>query len=484
MATMNENRKLWLIGGGAALVCALAGAGVFWTMGVIEETRLATEQKRAEVMAAEQKIAKIPSSEQEVIILRENLGDYVKILPDSRDLNHFVKMLNAFEQQAGIRAIEFKPGRAPRAAPGKQVERFSRIEYQYEFTATLWQFLRFVNFIENWERFVSITNFSIEAGGKAANEEPETRDGEVVHRVKLTMETYVYNAPNSGEDVRIPDYNDKRDNLREEIFKRLQAIRIDRYEHKGPQGRRDIFVDPRQRVAGPDGQPTVPVKDQKALIEQYVGEVQKVRELLQRSRKPGITIFEEFSLEKAMKDGLAQLQTRIDEVVEKGMISYQPLKLRWSREVLDVVTELVKEADEIGKRNSENAVRDAWMPETELTDLLASMTQSLEAGNLEDAKNRFELLQNRMGVPQDDPRRVLEVRAKALHVKAVTALEFRKLNLKIQGVMVNQEGRSGVLVNGQVFEEGEYVSDELVVKAVQEEQVTFVFRGLTLIRTL
>ena len=60
----------------------------------------------------------------------------------------------------------------------------------------------------------------------------------------------------------------------------------------------------------------------------------------------------------------------------------------------------------------------------------------------------------------------------------------RRINLKIQGVMVNQEGRSGVLVNGQVFEEGEYVSDELVVKAVQEEQVTFVFRGLTLIRTL
>jgi len=170
--------------------------------------------------------------------------------------------------------------------------------------------------------------------------------------------------------------------------------------------------------------------------------------------------------------------------VEKGMISYQPLKLRWSREVLDVVTELAKEADEIGKRNEGDQVRDAWMPEAELQDLLASMTQSLEAGNLEDAKNRFELMQNRMGVPQDDPRRVLEVRAKALHVKAVTALEFRKLNLRIQGVMVNQEGRSGVLVNGQVFEEGEYVSDELVVKAVQEEQVTFVFRGLTLIRTL
>ena len=41
-----------------------------------------------------------------------------------------------------------------------------------------------------------------------------------------------------------------------------------------------------------------------------------------------------------------------------------------------------------------------------------------------------------------------------------------------------------MLLNGNVFEEGEYISDELMLRRVEEEQVWFVFRGLTLIRTL
>ena len=75
--------------------------------------------------------------------------------------------------------------------------------------------------------------------------------------------------------------------------------------------------------------------------------------------------------------------------------------------------------------------------------------------------------------------------AKAMHIKVKTALEFRRLELKIQGVLVNHEGgRSGLLVNGSVYEEGEYLSAELMLRRVEEEQVYFVFRGLTLIRTL
>ncbi|MBK8101149.1 MAG: hypothetical protein IPK26_29050 [Planctomycetes bacterium] len=76
------------------------------------------------------------------------------------------------------------------------------------------------------------------------------------------------------------------------------------------------------------------------------------------------------------------------------------------------------------------------------------------------------------------------MRAKTLHLKATTAIEFQQLDLKVTGVLVNQDGRSGLLLNGEVFEEGEYVSDDLLVQKVEEESVRFVFRGLTLVRTL
>ena len=77
------------------------------------------------------------------------------------------------------------------------------------------------------------------------------------------------------------------------------------------------------------------------------------------------------------------------------------------------------------------------------------------------------------------------MQAKRWHLKAVTALDFQALDLAIQGVVVSGSGgRSGVLLNGEVFEEGEYVQDDLLVKQVEEEQVWFVFRGLTLVRTM
>ena len=51
-------------------------------------------------------------------------------------------------------------------------------------------------------------------------------------------------------------------------------------------------------------------------------------------------------------------------------------------------------------------------------------------------------------------------------------------------MIVNGVGTSGVLLNGEVFEEGEFVQDDLLVKMVEEEKVWFVFRGLTLVRTM
>src|SRR5437867_3502154 len=141
MAKLNEKQKLMAIGGGAFAICLLAGGGVWWAQGLIDELRANIDQKRTEIAAAEQKIARIPATEKEVIILRENLDEYVKILPETQRLNDFVKVLNQFEQQSGVVTVNFQPGKLIKSN-SKDPEKFSRIEYQYEMTATLWQFVR------------------------------------------------------------------------------------------------------------------------------------------------------------------------------------------------------------------------------------------------------------------------------------------------------------------------------------------------------
>ena len=117
--------------------------------------------------------------------------------------------------------------------------------------------------------------------------------------------------------------------------------------------------------------------------------------------------------------------------------------------------------------------------------LIATLAADCSAGRLEQARKRYEDVVDRLAVPSDDARYDLAVQAKRWHLKAVTALDFKQLDLNVQGVVVNGDrGSSGILLNGEVFEEGEYVQDDLLVKRVEAEQIWFVFRGLTLVRTL
>lgn len=472
MASWTQKKQLFAIVGGAGLVCALAIGGVFYAQGLIAEIETSIESKRTSIAAAEAKIAQIPAVEKDVVILRENLGSYVKILPDTKELSDFVRMLNQFQRQSGFVGT----GLVPKPSSGaKGNERFARIEYTYEMTATLWEFLKFVNLVENYERFVNITEFTIQSGDKGKQD--ELRDGSVVHTMKLTLQTYTYNGRQTGKEVQIPDYDGQVEALREEILKRVQKTQLEKYQHRGRQNRRDILVDPRLRGDIDTGGPSP--AEQRAILERYVTEAKSLRDMQQRMRHKDATMFEQYALEKRVREGLTRLLAGMD--ADAGRLTYEPYRVRWGKEVVEPIEEL-RSAMEQGDGDAGKGV-DPYLPAKELEQLVAQLEIDCKSGQLEDAKTRYESVAARLNVPNDDARHALAIAAKALHTKASTALDFANLDVKMQGVVVNRAGRSGVLLNGEVYEEGEYVSDELLVKLVEEEQVTFVFRGLTLVRT-
>lgn len=468
-------KKLMLTIGGAGLAVALAAVGgVYYAQGLIDEIVAQEAQKNEAIAAADKKLAQVPGLEKEVIILRENLDEYVKILPDTRQLNNFVRMLSNCERQSGVVASRLALN--GRSSSGKSTGAFTPIEYTYEMTATLWQCLKFMNLIENYERFVSITQFDIHTGGGQKGE--ETRDGDVVHEVTLTLQTYSYNGKQDGKEVTIPDYESKKEDLHEEIWKRLQAIRLDRYDHKGKQSRRDILTDPRERGDIKSDGPSP--AEQRALLEQYVGEIAKLRDMHDRMRQKETTLFEQVALEKALKEGVERLLTELED--RAGRITYTPYKTRWSKEIVAPFDELRGQLSDAAKAEPRKA--DPFLPKPELQQLVAEMETDCNNGQLEQAKTRYEAVASRLGVGPQDPRHELAVAAKAWHVKACTALDFKALDLRMQGVVVNPEGRSAVLLNNEAYEEGDYISDDLLVKLVEEEQVWFVYRGLTLVRTM
>ncbi|MFN3244652.1 MAG: type 4a pilus biogenesis protein PilO [Planctomycetota bacterium] len=474
MSNWTQKKLLMTIGGATLVVCGAAAGGVYYAQGLIEEVNVQVTAKKGEVAAADAKIAKIPAVEKEVVILRENLDEYVKILPDDDQLNEFVRMINRFDNQSGVRGTGLKK---KNARGGKGKGRFSPIEYTYEMTATLWQGLKFMNLIENFERFVSITEFSIQPG-KGDNGSPERIGGEVVHAIKVTMQTYQYNKPGAGKEVVIPKYDDKKEALRDEIWKRIQLIGVEHYELKGQDGRRDIFVDPRE--SGINGGNDPSLQEQKEALERGIAAIAELNKNLERQKSEEITLFERYGLEKRFKSDLQTALAKIE--VDAAIIKYLPYRTRWSSEVSGPIERMQAMA---AVERIEPEKEDPWLAKEDIQTLIALMSEDCNNGQLEQARERYEAVKERLAIPEQDERHDLAVQAKRWHIKASTAIDFKGLDLNVQGVVVNGgEGRSGVLLNGEVFEEGDYVQDDLLVKLVEEEQVWFVFRGLTLVRTM
>jgi Tfp pilus assembly protein PilO len=470
MPNWTQKKLLATIGGTAASLCLSAGGGIYYTQGLIEEVEAQAVDKEKAVAAADQRIALTPGLEKEVIVLRENLDEYVKILPSEKQLADFLRMLDKFGQQSGVQAS----GLVPKNIREAKGDRFTPIEYTYEMTATLWQCLKFMNLIENFDRFVSITDFGIQSGD---GQRDDTRGGDVVHKVKLTLQTYKYNGKSDSKEVKIPDYEAQKQALQEEIWKRMQTIRLDRYEHKGECGRRDVLIDPRER--GDVRMIGASQAEQRAVLDKYVGEVTRLREMQTRIKKSDTTLFEQYSLEKGLKEGLEKLAASMD--ADASTVTYAPYRLRWSKEVVTPLQEL---RGIVANTKVEPTKIDPYLTAREMQQLVTDMAADCNSGQLETAKTRYDAVAQRMNVASTDPRHELAVAAKSWHHKASTALDFKSLDLKIQGVVVHRGGRSGVLLNGETFEEGEYVADDLLLKAVEEEQIWFVFRGLTLVRTL
>ncbi len=471
MASWTQKKLLMTMGGVSLGVCMLAGGGVYYTHGLIDEVEIKIAEKANAVLAADAKIKQTRKVETEVIILRENLGEYVKILPDDKELIDFVRMLQRFERESGIKSTGLQQAKGSR---GNAKGRFAPISYTFDMTATLWQGLKFMNLIENFERFVSITDFSIKKPRTTGD--VKTIDGEVVHSIKLTMQTYKYNKAAAGQEVTIPGYEDRMAELREEIWKRMQEIRLTHYEHPGVQGRRDIFVDPRENGLAGGSDPSN--ADQRDVLEKDIGAVADLNKMLEKCRAEGTPLMEQYAIEKLFKSKLTVLLANLDK--DAAFIVYRPYRLRWAQEVVAPIKQLQQRMI-----TPQPKPADPYLSKDAIQDLIALMTDDCNSGQLEQARQRYESLQERLAVPAADPRYGLAVDAKSLHHKASTALDFKRLDLNIQGVVVNGgTGRSGMLLNGEVFEEGDYIADDLLVKQVEEEQVWFVFRGLTLVRTM
>jgi hypothetical protein len=469
---MSDKKKLLIIAAATVLLCGGAGGGIYWAQGLIEEEQLVIGGIEEQISAAEAKIKKIPGVERDVIILRENLQEYVKILPEEKDVTSFGRATNQFISQSAVTLDRWQPIEMSVGAKGSA---FGRYSYELQFKGTLWQFMKLLSFFENYERFVKVTQFTLQTGDGQRG--ATTEEGDVLHQISLTVETYVYNPDRRNKDVSIPNYQNKVANLRADILQARNNVVAGGYEFRGPRGRRDIFVDPRETSADVS-KGTLPEDMQRNLVEECKRDLNEILGMHRKIKDPATTIIQRYKLERARTEKLAQLQAKIEDIQSKAKVTNLVLRVRWTKEVLDPLLQLRRDIS-----NDVAGKSDQFLSEKELRELIMAMKDDLLNGDLEAAKVRYEEVQERTRVPRDDPRYDLAFEVVKLYERTRVAIEFSGLKIQIGGVVVNDDGKSGLILNGSVFQEGDYVDPNLLIKSVAAEHVEFVFKGFTVMKT-
>jgi len=466
----NEKKVLLGIGVVSLVLAGAGGFGIHYALGKVAEERAAIKDLQGKIKEARAKIARIPADERDVIILRENVKEYTKILPDEKEVTEYARTLAHYSSQAGMILTSLSP-----EIRQKKRGTFQPIRYRMKLQGSLWQLMRLMNLLENHPRFMQVKSIRLTAARK------ERSVGDAVHTVNLTVETYYYNKSVKGKpQVKIPNYQTKKTDLEEAIHNARSRFEEDKYSFKGPAGRRDIFVDPRLPSQGAEGKGRLPRKQQQMIVEacrKLLAEIVEIKKMMD-GKGPGGTrpnIIRRFELGKEMAKRIGILRNKIQRIEDDGLLSYAPLHSQLITTVKEPLEKLVASTKE--KR-----------PESEYLDVDAlerikkSMEDALDVGDLQLAVERYRLANHKIG-PEDygtPKRRALVKVLKGLYKKALIAQEFSRKKIEITGRILRPDGLSLVIINGKSYFEGDPVEDDLYVKSLTPDSVEFIYKGVVI----
>ena len=450
-------------------VGSLAGAGAAGYF-LYEEYKQARNQEanlRKQIELADIKIKRIPSLETDVICLRENLSELVKILPTSKEVNEFVNKLNDFSLESGVQITALTPPSKSRNI-SKKKDVFDKVIYKLSMTANIEQFLAFLSLCEGWERFVRVTSMQVVGG----DWEDDMAREDVVHAIMVELESYAYQGgDDASKSTTILNYDKRRDVLRDEIVSRRAEIRVERYTLVPNPMRRDPFVDPRRRLID-DSDGGLPYPEQKALVEHLLARAEELRVLGEAVKDPGNNFIRRLELETEIDQKSQALKDDLDKVLASRAVTDHALKRRVERDVIPVVQGL------LGRDSTANAAATL----EDLQRYLKDMVLLKEKGEYEAVLRKYEIIVGRVDPDSLDQQgaALLQLINKAA-LQAEVALDFAKKDIEIRGAIVADSG-SVVVVNGHVLQEGDALEDGLVIHHIASDRIEFEFRGVVLAR--
>ena len=446
-----------------------------------------SEGLEARIKKADAEIRTIPALEDRVIVLRQNVQEYVNILPDDAEVHAFVDKLTEFASEAGInvnklddRAAKQRKTRRGRAA----TEAFERITYKLELSGTMESLMAFIDRFENkYDRFVRIPSFEVRAfedrSSSRGNEELDPTTIERHHEIKMDLETFVYNpkTKTSAQPVQIAGEAQKLSRLRAEG--RLGHAESDmafvRYVYDPTKTPRDVFVDPRIFMPANLKISSEVREEQRQVLSGLVNAVSALKDAYDVHEQEK-SIVERLRLLDVDDAKLESLRAESQQLKDAEFFTVHELDAEFKDEVLARLDQL---AERRGKGQGSSVVT-----MQSLEKRVEAMEQALAAG--EYAKviaNDQEFIQLRQLLP--DPRDAddLMVRAeKTVHLANVY-IDFSELKFDISGCVcyADNPAHSVIIINGKSYSPGELVADELRITEITPSEITFDFRGYRMV---
>jgi len=466
-----SERKNWLVLGGVSAATAIGlGVLIYFQYDKIHQRREEAEQLRSQIADARELIKTTPDLVREVIIQRETDATIKSILADEEDVNNFVRTLHSFEEDSGVSITSWKLQKDVRTTRKGAKEDFRRVAYTLTMEADVFQFLSFLDHVETHERFMSVTAFKLSAAKRVKNPGGDAPR----HKIQLDLETYVYAPQGGASEVRIEQYDRKRDLLVSEISKRTAELQLPHYQFMGARGRRDPWVDPRIPV---DGDQYLSIEEQIAIVEELVELADQAQQAWKEVSEADNLIAEMKSRAK-LEEVMAHLDEGIRRVESEGQINYVQAMRRFETQVVQVVQDI--------RAKMENSDASQQGPSlTALRECLASMERHITAREYELSIDAYKTLEGRLPMAERDPVKAPLVAAlNELNTLANTVIEFESIDLQIGGIAVYEDRKPVALINGSAVSEGELIGDELIVRNIRKDQIEFAYRGLVLARAI
>ncbi len=462
------DRKFWTILGA---IFVLLASGLSYAIVAqqehITERRGAVDRLTQDIKTARQTITETPSLIKDVIVLRELAVVFEEILPTTDGASNLIKNFYNYSREAGVDPDSFKDQTSRQDK--KSQSDFYRFSYTLEMTGDTFQFMEFLNRIETHSRFMAVPNYRLTAGTRKNMEEM----GFAQHKIKMEVETYVYQPKTKAKAVAIDNYDRKRDLLMGEINRRRQALRLHTFQYRGARGRRDPWVDPRVSVEeNPSG---LSIVEQKAKVDELAAMLTSATGQWERVQNA------ENILERMMeKRGVIETMANIDEELRRidndGLVTYPLAAKRLQIEVRDPLQALHGALDDTN--NIQGPLKE------ELEQVVTHMRKNIESGEFSLALQDYNSIKAGLELVQGDPVR-MEL-AELLNVLAEEAdilREFEAIEISFSGQALIEGHAPAVLLNGKTLKVGDMLQPGVEIIAIRPFEVDFAFRGVVLTRS-